>query len=373
MRQRAQVTLCHIVERLAKLAPAPQHELVRGMVAELNAIADPAERTSFALGAITAIAHLSLRGYSRSTLQALGRCVGIGQPFDSAPPGAPSMSTLTTRLLLRRHATNFTFSFATLTAVILANYAVKQVPNLMANGASAGVITESLFLALPFIMALTIPMAVFITVSFVFMRLGADGTLASARRQRNGIRRLLAPVLGAAAVIASLALVANTQLLPRANDQLAQLLAGGPREASDRSMTINQLREAALIARTANGAEASARAVAYEVEIQKKFALAAACMVLALVGAGTAIRFPRGGVGLVISASLIVFSAYYAAIVGGEALADRQVISPFVGMWMANAFLLGIGLLLAWRPSGSSSNDAGPIEQTTLLSTANAR
>ena len=38
----------------------------------------------------------------------------------------------------------------------------------------------------------------------------------------------------------------------------------------------------------------------YAIEIQKKFSLAAACIVFVLVGAPIALRFPRGGVGLVI-------------------------------------------------------------------------
>jgi lipopolysaccharide export system permease protein len=49
-------------------------------------------------------------------------------------------------------------------------------------------------------------------------------------------------------------------------------------------------------------------------------------------------------------ASGIVFTGYYLSLVAGESLADRQMISPFVGMWMANAFLLAVVLLLVWRP-----------------------
>lgn len=260
------------------------------------------------------------------------------------------MSTFTTRALARRHATMFTVAFGALTLVLLANYAVRQMPNQMAKGASLGAITELLLLALPFIVALTIPMAVFVAVAYLFMRMEADGTLASARRERRGVRRLAAPVFGVVAVIAVLALISNTQVLPRANARLAHLLTGAPREPSSRTMTVGQLREAVQNARSATDAEAVSRAVEYEVEIQKKFALAAACLVLALVGATTAMRFPRGGVGLVIGASVIVFGAYYFAIMTGEALADQQIISPFVGMWMANALLLGVGLLVAWRP-----------------------
>jgi lipopolysaccharide export system permease protein len=129
------------------------------------------------------------------------------------------------------------------------------------------------------------------------------------------------------------------------------VLVGAPIELTERTMTIGELREAARRARTSTGVEAPARAAAYEVEIQKKFALAAACMILALAGAATAIRFPRGGVGLVIGASGFVFTGYYFAFAAGETLADRQVISPLVAMWMANAFLLGVVLLLILRPS----------------------
>jgi hypothetical protein len=57
--------LSRIVERIARLSPPCQRDLVQGMVAELDSIADPAERTRFALGAITAIARLVLSGVSR--------------------------------------------------------------------------------------------------------------------------------------------------------------------------------------------------------------------------------------------------------------------------------------------------------------------
>jgi lipopolysaccharide export LptBFGC system permease protein LptF len=55
--------------------------------------------------------------------------------------------------------------------------------------------------------------------------------------------------------------------------------------------------------------------------------------------------------GLLIGGSTLVFAGYYAALVAGESLADRQVIAPGIAMWMANALLLGLALLLAWRPS----------------------
>ena len=262
------------------------------------------------------------------------------------------MSKLSTRKLLRRHATPFAITVASLTAFLLANHAVRQLPQLRARGVPAGTIVEALLLAMPFTLALTIPMAVFLAVSWVFTRLDVEGVLASAQQERHGIRRLVAPVLGAATVIAALTFVSNSQIVPRTNARLSAVLAGAPQQPSDRSMTIGELREAARSAWTDSVPNAAARAVMYEVEIQKKFALAFACVVLALAGAAIALRFPRGGVRLVIAAGGIVFTGYYLSLVAGESLADRQVISPFVAMWMANAFLLAVVLFLVWRPGG---------------------
>jgi lipopolysaccharide export LptBFGC system permease protein LptF len=264
------------------------------------------------------------------------------------------MPKLTTRQLLRRHATPFFVSLASLTFFLLGQTALRRVPPLSARGAAAGDIVEVMLLSLPHTLALTIPMAVFLAVSWAFMRLGSEGVLASARRERHGVRRLLAPVLGAAAVIATVTFISNTQVVPRANARLAAVLAGAPlAEPSDRTMTIGELREAARTARTVTGAGAAARAAAYEVEIQKKFALAAACVVLALAAAATAIRFPRGGGGLVLGASVVVFTGYYLSLTAGESLADRLLISPLVAMWLANALLLAVVLLLVGRPGRS--------------------
>jgi lipopolysaccharide export system permease protein len=70
---------------------------------------------------------------------------------------------------------------------------------------------------------------------------------------------------------------------------------------------------------------------------------------LALAGVAIALRVPRGGTGLVIGASCVVFGAYYVLLVAGESLAFQLVVSPFVGMWGANALLLAAAMLAVWR------------------------
>ncbi|MEJ7811231.1 MAG: LptF/LptG family permease [Gemmatimonadaceae bacterium] len=95
----------------------------------------------------------------------------------------------------------------------------------------------------------------------------------------------------------------------------------------------------------------------YEVEIQKKFALSAACVVFVLLGAPIALRFPRGGVGLVIGVSLGVFALYYVGLIMGETLADKLILSPFVAMWLANVIFTLVGLYFLWlvRKTGATA------------------
>lgn len=95
--------------------------------------------------------------------------------------------------------------------------------------------------------------------------------------------------------------------------------------------------------------DASITMARYQVEIQKKFALAAACVVFVLFGAPIALRFPRGGVGVVIVVSVIAFGIYYVCLIGGEALADKLLLSPFWAMWAANAIFGVIGAVMLVR------------------------
>ena len=266
-----------------------------------------------------------------------------------ANPGGPTMPQPTPRALVLRHAASFAVAFAALTASLLALFASRQVPALSARGASAGTVAEALLLAVPFISAMTIPMAVLVAVLREFTRLRADGTLAAARRERDGLRRLVVPVVAGAAGVGVVALVVTAEIVPRTNARLAPTLSGSAGPRSDREMTVGELRAAARRARAEAGPSARAHAAGYEVEVHKKLALPAACVVMALAGVGIALRVPRGGAGLVIGASVALCGAYYAVMVTGEDLAGRLVVSPVVGMWGANALLLAAALLAVRR------------------------
>lgn len=91
------------------------------------------------------------------------------------------MSEIMTRQLLPRLARPFAVTLAALTLLLVANQALRWVPQLSERGASAATVAEVLLLSVPFTLALTVPMAVFLSVCWVFTRLGREGSLGSTR------------------------------------------------------------------------------------------------------------------------------------------------------------------------------------------------
>ena len=95
----------------------------------------------------------------------------------------------------------------------------------------------------------------------------------------------------------------------------------------------------------------------FTVEIHKKFSLSVACITFVLIGIALALRFPRGGMGLVIGASLLIFSVFYVGLTAGENLADRGAVHPVLAMWLPNliVFVIGVlGLIRVNREFGST-------------------
>ncbi len=85
------------------------------------------------------------------------------------------------------------------------------------------------------------------------------------------------------------------------------------------------------------------------VEIEKKYSIPVACLVFVLIGAPLGIMSRRGGLATGGAISLVFFLLYWTSLVGGEDLADRQIISPFLAMWAANFIVGAAGLYFVWR------------------------
>lgn len=146
----------------------------------------------------------------------------------------------------------------------------------------------------------------------------------------------------------------------RANATVAKPTRAGPKGAVlDSIMADSAMQAARETEAGVREQEARRERNRYDVEIQKKFSLAAACTIFVLIGAPIALRFPRGGVGLVIGVSFAIFGLYYVGLIGGETLADKAYLPPWLAMWAANIILAGFGVVLALRMGRESATSRG--------------
>ena len=89
---------------------------------------------------------------------------------------------------------------------------------------------------------------------------------------------------------------------------------------------------------------ASRKADTYLVEIHKKWTISTACLVFVLIGIPLALRFPRGGMGLVFGGGLTVFTIYYIGLTAGESLGDLGKVEPWLLMWAPNIIMSAAGV-----------------------------
>jgi lipopolysaccharide export system permease protein len=114
------------------------------------------------------------------------------------------------------------------------------------------------------------------------------------------------------------------------------------------------------------GRDAERRAARYAVEVHKKWAISLACISFVIIGIVMALRFPRGGIGLVIGGGLLIFSIHYVGLTAGESLADRAFVTPWAAMWTPNIVLTIVGVLGLIRVNRESGSTRGGDFQEVL-------
>src|SRR6266498_2648531 len=128
------------------------------------------------------------------------------------------------RYILRQHLPPLGYALAALTFAMLVNQIAKQFGNFVGKGLPWTAIFEVFALSIPFIVAMTLPMAVLVAVLYTFSHLAADNEVTAMKASGISVGRILAPVLGGATLIALIALLWNDQLLPWSNHRLRTLL-----------------------------------------------------------------------------------------------------------------------------------------------------
>ncbi|MPM05973.1 hypothetical protein SDC9_52268 [bioreactor metagenome] len=94
--------------------------------------------------------------------------------------------------------------------------------------------------------------------------------------------------------------------------------------------------------------------IKHEVEIQRKFTLSIACLLLFFIGAPLGAIIRKGGLGMPLVVSVIVFILYYIISITGEKSVKEGVLSPEIGMWISSAILLPFGIWLTIKTTTDS-------------------
>jgi LPS export ABC transporter permease LptG/LPS export ABC transporter permease LptF len=87
----------------------------------------------------------------------------------------------------------------------------------------------------------------------------------------------------------------------------------------------------------------------YEIEFHRRFALPAACLVLAMVGIPLGLSARKGGKSTGFVLTILLVFVYYFFSLTGVSMARQGKMPPWEGVWMANIFFFLCGLVLLWR------------------------
>ena len=93
----------------------------------------------------------------------------------------------------------------------------------------------------------------------------------------------------------------------------------------------------------------------YQIEWHRKFTLSLACLALFLIGAplGTIIR--KGGLGMPLVVSILLFVVYHVISFTGEKAARSGVTESWQGMWISTLIFLPVGIFLTYKAATDSS------------------
>jgi lipopolysaccharide export system permease protein len=92
----------------------------------------------------------------------------------------------------------------------------------------------------------------------------------------------------------------------------------------------------------------------FQIEWNKKYSLAFACMVLFIIGAPLGSIIRKGGLGMPLVIAVIFFLIFHLMNMFGEKFVRQDLLSPFAGIWMSSYVLLPIGIFLVYKAMNDS-------------------
>lgn len=92
----------------------------------------------------------------------------------------------------------------------------------------------------------------------------------------------------------------------------------------------------------------------HDIAYHKKFTLSIACLILFFVGAPLGAIIRKGGLGLPVVMSTLFFIAYHILTMTGERAVKAGSMNLWVGVWMASAIFLPIGIFLTLKATSDA-------------------
>ncbi len=93
----------------------------------------------------------------------------------------------------------------------------------------------------------------------------------------------------------------------------------------------------------------------HQLERHKKFTLSLACIVFFFIGAPLGAIIRKGGLGLPVVVSVIIFILYYIVNHFGEVMVKNGTMDPVFGSWLSTMVLAPIGGWLTWKSNQDSA------------------
>lgn len=86
----------------------------------------------------------------------------------------------------------------------------------------------------------------------------------------------------------------------------------------------------------------------FQVELHRKFTLAIACIIMLIIGGPIGAIIKKGGFGLPVIFSIILFLLYHVMSITGEKMVKKNILDPIIGMWGSTYIMLiiGVGLII---------------------------
>ena len=92
----------------------------------------------------------------------------------------------------------------------------------------------------------------------------------------------------------------------------------------------------------------------YQIEIQRKYTLSLLCLIFFFIGAPLGAIIRKGGLGMPVIVSVLLFLVYYVISMTGEKFVREDILPPFVGMWISSFILIPISILLTYKAANDS-------------------